>query len=145
MIARDDRKTRLETGYGLEGRLTDARCGDIIRGMRAYFKQNNFADGTLFAVGSVQKVLTGSAPSNMPVQPVEDDESDMVSNVIFVIFFLLIFGFQMLRHNSIRRGHTFFIGGGGYRGGGSSGGGFSGGGFSGGGGSFGGGGASGGW
>ena len=149
LIVRDDRKTRLETGYGLEGRLTDARSGDIIRGMAPFFRKQRFADGTLFAIGSVQKILTGSAPSSMPIQPVRHQSKRKKSDSLFVIIFFMLVVVPVIRAMLTGRGHTIFVGGGyrggGYRGGGSSGGGFSGGGFSGGGGSFGGGGASGGW
>lgn len=147
LIARDDRKTRLETGYGLEGRLTDARCGDIIRGMKSFFRHSRFADGTIFAVGSVQKILTGSAPSNMPAQPVRHQSKRNRSNYGFFIIFIFLFVIPLVRGMGNSRGRTIFIGGGFSGGGGfsSGGGGFSSGGFSGGGGSFGGGGASGGW
>ncbi len=148
LIVRNDRKTRLEAGYGLEGRLTDARCGDIIRGMAPFFRKNGFTDGTLFAIGSVQKILTGSVPSHMPVQPAAHKTKSRTSDYLFVIIFFLFVVVPVIRAMLTGRGHTIFVGGSSYRGGyrgGSSGGGFSGGGFSGGGGGFGGGGASGGW
>ena len=31
IVSRDDRKVRIEVGYGLEGRLTDLTAGRIIR------------------------------------------------------------------------------------------------------------------
>lgn len=46
VIARNDRKLRIEVGYGLEGVLPDGKTGAIIREqITPQFKQNNFAGG----------------------------------------------------------------------------------------------------
>ncbi len=145
LISRDDRKMRLEAAYGLEGRLTDARCGDIIRGMSPYFKAQRFSDGILFAIGSAQQQLTGSLPSGMPAVPRQTTRRKS-SNGSFMLLLFLFFILPAIFRGRLGWGHVLLAssmrGGGGFRGGG---GGFGGGGFSGGGGSFGGGGASGSW
>lgn len=142
LIVRDDRKIRLEVGYGIEGTLNDARAGDIIRGMAPFFREQRFADGALFAIGEVQQRLTGQRPSTLPTRPPRSGSQrrrSPVGMLFFVFLFFVLPTFMRWRHGWH---HTIFVGGGGLRGGG---GGFSGGGFSGGGGSFGGGGASGSW
>ena len=46
LIARDDRKLRIEVGFGLEGDLTDARAGQIIRNVIVpRFKTGDFNSG----------------------------------------------------------------------------------------------------
>jgi uncharacterized protein len=145
LISRDDRKMRFEVGYGLEGRLTDARCGDIIRDMQSYFREQRFADGVLFAIGSAQHQLTGLRPSGMPIVPVRTTSKQKKPDLLFLLLVLVFFILPMIRRWRYGGGHTIFLGGGFRGGGGFGGGGFSGGGFSGGGGSFGGGGASGSW
>jgi len=138
LISRDDHKIRFEVGYGLEGRLTDARCGDIIRGMGDYFRGQRFADGVLFAIGHVQAHLTGALPAGMPEQTAQSASKRGKPDFIFLLMVLIFFVLPAITRARYGWGHTIFLSGG-------RGGGFSGGGFSGGGGSFGGGGASGSW
>jgi len=46
LVAVKEHKTRIEVGYGLEGKLTDGFCGDVIRNqMVPQFKQGRFDDG----------------------------------------------------------------------------------------------------
>ncbi len=46
LVARDDRKMRIEVGYGLEARLTDAQCGRILRNvLRPAFREGDFGGG----------------------------------------------------------------------------------------------------
>jgi uncharacterized protein len=144
LIVRDDRKIRIEAGYGLEDRLNDARCGDIIRAMQPYFRAHRYEQGIQFAVSEVGVMLTGqrltAAPQRVPARSRRSKDRE---RYVGITFFLLFFIIPWLIRWRTGRGTTIFYGGyGGYRG--SHRGGFSGG-FSGGGGGFGGGGASGGW
>lgn len=140
IIAVDDRKTRLEVGYGFEGAINDARAGDVLRSLAPYFRENRYAAGTVHAVGMVQKFVTGKAPEDLAETEPEKERTPESGGgsfwpiLIFIVIFLV----------ATRGAGGFFIGGGG-GGGGFSGGGGRGGGFSGGGGRGGGGGASGGW
>lgn len=60
LIARDDRKMRIEVGYGLEGTLPDALCGRIIRDeMVPRFRENDFSGGISAGVDAVLSVLAG--------------------------------------------------------------------------------------
>lgn len=46
ILSIDDRKTRIEVGYGLEGRLTDGKTGRILDNYAVpSFKENNWNDG----------------------------------------------------------------------------------------------------
>jgi len=147
IVAPNERKTRIEVGYGLEGQLTDAQSALIIQNtMLPYFKKGDYDSGVLAATVQVLEAL-GGKPSNADQLPQPQPDAGQgghggIPIFLIVIVLWLVFGrfFWPL----------FFLGGimGGGRGGGfggGSGGGFGGGGFSGGGGSFGGGGASGGW
>ena len=51
LLAIDDRESRLEIGYGLEGVINDARAGDILRGMSVYWPV--YAREISYAVASV--------------------------------------------------------------------------------------------
>ncbi len=53
-IAKDDRKIRIEVGYGLEGVLTDALCGLIIRNeIVPRFRQGEFFGGINAGVDAI--------------------------------------------------------------------------------------------
>ncbi|MGL6244914.1 TPM domain-containing protein [Pseudomonas sp.] len=152
IVARDDRKLRIEVGYGLEDRLTDAQSSVIINQViTPAFKTGNFSKGISDGVAAMLVVLGGNPldePSTV-YEPRGDEGDDFLSRhpgvfvFLVMLFILTIFVCQMLGilpSGGGGRGHS----GGGFGGGGFGGGG-GGGGFSGGGGSFGGGGSSGGW
>lgn len=151
IVARDERKIRIETGYGLEGRLTDAQSSIIINNViTPAFQQGDFAGGITQGVAAMVQVLGGD-PLAEPEQRARADQ-DSPSLLRTLGFFALMVVVILLGGGGGgggrgRRRRGGFLGvpilmGGGMSG---SGGGFGGGGFSGGGGGFGGGGASGGW
>ena len=53
LLAVEDRESRLEIGYGLEGVINDARAGDILRGMAPCLKGGFYAQAISYAVASV--------------------------------------------------------------------------------------------
>ncbi|MBK5399760.1 TPM domain-containing protein [Pseudomonas sp. TH39(2020)] len=151
IVARDDRKLRIEVGYGLEDRLTDAQSSVIINQViTPAFKTGNFSKGISDGVAAMLVVLGGN-PLDEPSTVYDsggNQESDFVSRhpgifvFLVMLFILTMFVCQMLgilpSGGGGRGGSSGGFGGGGFGGGG-------GGGFSGGGGSFGGGGSSGSW
>jgi uncharacterized protein len=146
LVAKDDRHIRIEVGYGLEGALPDALCGQIIRheiGPR--FQQGDYFGGISSGVDAIILATKGEytgeehGKGNSPL-------SGVIVPFVFIIFFIFFVirnAFRPWRRRLGGFGPTMW-GGSSFGGGGWSGG-SSGGGFSGGGGSFGGGGASGGW
>ncbi|MFA7254656.1 MAG: TPM domain-containing protein [Candidatus Omnitrophota bacterium] len=140
LIFKNDRKIRIEVGYGLEGVLTDALSGQIISQVVApHFRQGDYAGGILAGTDAIMKATQGEFKG---VPRKEKPAAGVRLIFLLGVFFLFHFFAQANSHNIGRRGRGgFFLPmGGGFR---SGGGGF--GGFSGGGGGFGGGGASGGW
>lgn len=171
LVSRDDRRMRIEVGYGLEGTLTDLHSRLILENtLTPAFRAGDFAGGIAAAVDDIVMVLEGNgdelearAERNRGV----DTFDDWVETIIIVVW-LSIFGgaflFAILAPIFGRRlgpGRYRWLGvtidyasssgggssGGNWSSGGGSGGSWSsgGGGFSGGGGSSGGGGASGSW
>ena len=141
-IAKDDRQIRIEVGYGLEGVLTDAISGQIIRGeIVPRFRLGKFFDGISAAVDAIIAVTKNEYTAD----PSERQSSgvNLLPFIMIIVVFLFI-STQVRRRRFIGGGFPpiFFPGRGiGHGFGGWSGGG----GFTGGGGSFGGGGASGRW
>ena len=151
LIAQNDRKLRIEVGYGLEGVLPDAIASRIINEVIVpRFRANDYAGGVEAGVDAIIKVTSGEP---LPVAARKKPASNSVSFLmqliplltLFVLFGLSAFSWRGTHGAWTSRGGWRYSGwtGGGFGGGG--GGGFGGGGFSGGGGGFGGGGASGGW
>jgi uncharacterized protein len=151
-----DRKLRIEVGYGLESSVTDAAASEIIRNViTPSIKAGDNDTAITNGVAQLLALIDGSpAPemSGVPIQPIGDENGSdssgaSITPVGMIVVGIIMFGFILLfiRSPAMAMWLLFSILGGG-RGGGSSGGGYSGGGgFSGGGGMGGGGGASGSW
>lgn len=149
LLAKNDKEIRIEVGYGLESRLTDATSSSIIRKeIIPYLKEGKYYEGIDAGINSIFQAIQGEYYNeNLK----EDNELNFKSLIIFLIFIIIIFNLYRRTNRIYRIGRNF----GGYRGhwgGGFGGGGFGGfggggfgGGFSGGGGMSGGGGASGRW
>ena len=142
LIAKNDRKMRIEVGNGMEGSLTDARASRIIRNAIApKFRSGDYVGGVEAGVKRIIDAAEGKDQSA--------DSEDMESIVSLVLIIILIFIVVIIatrrggRSGRRRSSRWWWIGGIGSGGssnssGSSSGGSFGGGGFSGGG-------ASGGW
>lgn len=155
LVAEEERRVRIEVGYGLEGRLTDAAAATIInRIITPAFRQGDFAAGILNGAAAMIQVLGGeplavSAAGNRGAGTAVGERPSLpLASTFFLIMMAVVYFIGGGRGRRGRgRGGAAFLGGallgaGMGRGGG---GGFGGGGFGGGGGGFGGGGASGGW
>lgn len=146
LIALEERKIRIEVGYGLEGTVTDSLSGFIIRNHIApHFKRGDYAAGISEGLHTLGSVITGELViqpeeiSDAPGEELVQDLLNMFFGILFFFFFLFL-RFRIFRSRRTGRGTLYSTG---IHSSHSSG--FSSGGFSGGGGSFGGGGASGGW
>jgi uncharacterized protein len=156
LIAQQERKMRIEVGYGLEGAIPDVMAGRIVREiLTPNFKRSDYYGGLDRATSAIIQLASGEFEGAIA----DNQSSEGSSTADFIIFMLFLFfvfyassrsgggkgkGKRKRRRTLGPGGFIFLGGGGGGFGGGSSGGGF--GGFSGGGGfGSGGGGASGGW
>lgn len=147
IVARDERKVRIEVGYGLEGRLTDAAASTIINQIiTPAFRQGNFEAGIQRGTMAILQVLGGEplARSATRTGVAQEKPSLPLASVFFLIMMAIIY-FMGGGRGRRGRGRGAFLGGAILGAGMGRGGGGFGGGFGGGGGGFGGGGASGGW
>lgn len=163
IVAPNERKVRIEVGYGLEGVMPDALASAVIQNeIIPKFRAGDMVGGIVAGVDGIDVVLkqtpeeraqrAAQAAQNAP----QGEEGVPVVFIIFLIIFIIIV-ISNSRRNRFRRSHGPGIlpiilhdwddndHGGGFGGFGGGGGGFGGGGFGGGGGGFGGGGSSGGW
>jgi uncharacterized protein len=92
LIARDDRKMRIEVGYGLEGTLTDAQSGRIIdRIMAPRFRAGDFDGGVEGAVEAVSAAIRGEELTLPQPQP-RQTGFDPAGLIVFFIFGLPFIG-----------------------------------------------------
>ncbi len=170
LYAIQDRKSRIEVGYGLEGALNDGKVGGFMREAVPSMRSGDYSGALLLVTRRVADViaqergitLTGASPPAR--QPVASDQSGGWGALIVLILIIVVFFIAMKNSGGGRPGRGggsgWWVGpmiggmmgggGGGWGGGGGGwsgggGGGFGGGFGGGGGGSFGGGGATGSW
>ena len=147
VLAVDDRRVEVETGYGLEGFITDGFAGETMRSVTPFFREAEYGRGLLAgATRLAERIAAGrSVDLNLappPQAPTGRQRGSGGFPAGFWVIMLIIF-FNMMRGGTRRRRRwTSGVGpfGGGFGGGGFGGGGWSsGGGFGGGFGGFGGG------
>lgn len=95
LIAPNERQTRIEVGYGLEGTLSDVLAHNIIRKkVLPYFKRGDYQNGILSGVQAIATHLNGSVVESE--KPISLNKSEpmplgiMIFLGIFVFFFVLI-------------------------------------------------------
>ncbi len=149
LVAKEDRKLRIEVGYGLEGAIPDSVADRIIRNaITPDFREEDYDAGVLKGFNAIVTLVAEEygleidADGYVPVEAgPENDGSSALEYIVWtimILFFLVSYFSRFLRFRSGGGSTGRWTGGGWSGGGGSSGGGFGGG-------SSGGGGASGGW
>ena len=74
VIATQDRKARLEVGYGMEGQITDAISSRILKDyVNPEFKNKNWYGGIMQAIGRVENIASG--------KPIDSPLSAEIKNV----------------------------------------------------------------
>ena len=92
VVARQERRMRIEVGYGLEGRLTDARSRQILDDIvRPHFRAGNFAAGVEAGVDAIAAVVSG-APLPTPRRDRGQQLGSIVGLLVFSLMFLLVIG-----------------------------------------------------
>ncbi len=141
VVAVNDKKYRIEVGYGLESVMPDSLAGTIGRQyMVPKFRQGDFSGGINDAanavIGTVAKAYGTEVEGAAPAAPVRKSKGKSIPSAFFLLFIAFIVLsriFSPFGRRSFRRGPGgIWIGSGGFGGGGSfGGGGFGGGGSSG--------------
>lgn len=141
LIFLEERRIRIEVGYGLEGALTDATASSIIRNVIApRFRRGDYFGGIDAGIDEIIRATKGEYRA----EPAEGERSGPTINYLLLLAFFLLWA--LIAGNSRRGRRRFYtFGPSGWSSGAMRRSGWSGGGFAGGGGRFGGGGASGSW
>lgn len=100
LIAKDDRKLRIEVGYGLEGALNDATAKRIVaETISPYFKRGEFYSGIDAGISSIIKVIEGEAlppPAQRP-SSLSASTSNSLGQLLGAGFVIFMMGNIILR------------------------------------------------
>ena len=88
VVAKDDRKVRIEVGYGLEGAIPDITAGRVIQEyLVPYFRQGDYGGGILAATAQLVKLADGEAlPEPVASHPTGSDRGGSWLLALFVAF-----------------------------------------------------------
>jgi uncharacterized protein len=90
IVAKDDRRMRIEVGYGLEGAIPDAIAKRIVaEQMAPRFRTGDFAGGLRATVDALDKVIRGEAlpaPAKASTPPSGADPGDSLTFLLIVLF-----------------------------------------------------------
>ncbi len=91
LVAAKDRKIRIETGYGLEGRLTDLVAGRIIREvMVPAFRKGDYDQGVIDGVGAMIAAVKGEYTAKAGTK--KQARQDSGGFLVFVLMGLVVIG-----------------------------------------------------
>jgi uncharacterized protein len=98
ILAINDRKRRIEVGYGLEGILNDAKVGDIGRTMVPWLQRGEYGPGLLEGQQQIAKVIAADAnvtlaPMQQPIRQPQPQRGrkDWLGIIVFFIIVFFIF------------------------------------------------------
>ena len=101
LAAIDDRKMRIEVGYGLEPLLTDGEAGEILRDEVApAFREEKYGEGVKRAVAAIKQELAEPAGED---EPAAATKPFPIPFTILVLFFIYLCAF-MARSKSVGLG-----------------------------------------
>ncbi len=94
IIARDEKKVRIETGYGLEGNLTDLAAGRIIDNIIIpNFKKGDYNQGITSGVRAMIETVRGEYRGTAKSAPIKHDKkSGYMMPLLFLIFIISMIG-----------------------------------------------------
>ena len=99
-VARDDRKIRIQTGYGAEGFLPDVLAKRIIDNiMTPAFRAGNFGGGIREAAGAIMELGEGEYEG----EALDDRQSGGIPPIV-ILFMILVF-FMLLSYYGNRNNH----------------------------------------
>lgn len=111
LIVREDRKMRLEVGYGLEGTIPDAYAIRILNDvMRPRFRSGDFDGGVIAAIDAISGLVRGDESLPPPTDPRSSPAAEGGgSGVLPFFFFLVPIGMFSLQALTARRGAAWFL------------------------------------
>ena len=103
VVAKDDRRVRIQPGYGLEGAIPDVTAGRVIQEyMAPRFREGDYGGGLVDATAAIVSLVDGEAlPASLTVRKVDDDRGGGAGRTGGDWMFALFAGFMVA---SVARG-----------------------------------------
>ncbi len=99
VVAVNDHKMYILTGYGLEGTLPDGAVGRIIRNdITPYFKQDDYAQGLMVGINRLEERLTADPATLLQADKLAEErekateDDDLSGSPIFFFILCVLFG-----------------------------------------------------
>lgn len=93
VVAIDDRRWRIEVGYGLEGTINDAKAGRIGREyITAYFREEKYGEGLYLTVQTLGEIIKGDEELSAQFDESSLDSSIWIFVALVPLIILIIFG-----------------------------------------------------
>jgi uncharacterized protein len=105
LISKNDRKIRIEVGYGLEGSLTDLTAGQIIRNIiTPRFRNGDFDRGVIEGVSAMIAAVHGEFTGSPPPSGKQSETGDFGGIIIFLLFAFFNLGRMFQSHKWLAGG-----------------------------------------
>lgn len=112
LVSLNDRKLRIEVGYGLEGAIPDLIAGRIIDEIiTPNFRNGSYFGGIDQATTAMMQLAAGEYEGNLTRERSNDDEFDPFPIIIFIIIMILLFTRRGRRSRSYGPGGFIYWGG----------------------------------
>lgn len=96
LVAKNDRRLRIEVGYGLEGALSDVIAKRIISDqITPLFKQGRYFDGLNLGVDQIIRVIQSEPLPELPKTSINQEQD--ITGLLFIAFILSLFIGGILR------------------------------------------------
>ena len=114
LVTYEEHDLRIEVGDGLEGSLTDAKCGLILRNVIVpEFKNGNYSEGIRKGVMNMGGIASGdeSAVSKSVREESDDSDGDGIAIIAMIIWLIFFINIILAGTRRNRRGRYVYRGG----------------------------------
>lgn len=90
LLSLEERKSRIEVGYGLEGALTDLESNQILTDMTPYLKSGDYDGAIEYGVGGIERATVGEIYAENKNSTASSFSPETFINIAFLFFFFVI-------------------------------------------------------
>jgi uncharacterized protein len=109
LIFKEERKMRIEVGYGLEGVFPDALAGQVIQTVIGpYFKRGDFDGGVSAGIQAIVQATRGEFQSEFEPRETPFSKDLEILFKILLFFMMILFAVDLLRYGIYHRGHRIY-------------------------------------
>ena len=92
LVVKNDRRARIEVGYGLEGALPDALASSIVRNvMIPHFRSNDYYGGIKAGIGAIISATKGEYKAVKHRNNTDRERGSGIITLLMIIFFIITF------------------------------------------------------